>query len=101
MFFEEDGKEYCTAKGSIEKILSLCEFMQDGDKISKLARQKLLKQHEKLASEGYVEVTLLGQNVNAYGKDLEGYNYTFANLLKDLQKTSIKRIRFTRPQSTI
>ncbi len=55
----------------------------------------IIKEVEKLASEGYVEVTLLGQNVNAYGKDLEGYNYTFANLLKDLQKTSIKRIRFT------
>ena len=58
VFFEEDGKEYCTAKGSVEKILSLCEFMQDGDKISNLARQKLLKQHEKLAAEGYRLIAL-------------------------------------------
>ena len=26
-----------------------------------------------------MEVTLLGQNVNAYGKDIEGYNYNMAN----------------------
>lgn len=44
---------------------------------------------------GYLEVTLLGQNVNAYGKDLEGLNYTFPDLLKDLHKLPIKRIRFT------
>ena len=47
-----------------------------------------------LVSEGYKEVTLLGQNVNAYGKDLEG-DYTFGNLLYDLDKTGIERIRYT------
>ena len=42
---------------------------------------------------GYKEVTLLGQNVNAYGKDL--YNdYTLASLLLDVSKTGIERIRF-------
>lgn len=48
-----------------------------------------------LAKEGYVEVTLLGQNVNAYGNDFDDRKYTFANLLDDLYKTDIKRIRFT------
>lgn len=48
-----------------------------------------------LIDQGYLEVTLLGQNVNAYGKDLEGLDYTFPNLLKDLHKLPIKRIRFT------
>ena len=49
---------------------------------------------KQLANDGYTEVTLLGQNVNAYGKDL-GIDYTFANLLEDLNKIDIKRIRFT------
>ena len=57
--------------------------------------ESIIKEVENLAKRGYVEVTLLGQNVNAYGKDLEGRNYTFANLLEDLSKTSIKRIRYT------
>lgn len=56
--------------------------------------EDIIKEVETLASLGYVEVTLLGQNVNAYGKDLD-INYTFSNLLDDLNKTKIKRIRFT------
>jgi tRNA-2-methylthio-N6-dimethylallyladenosine synthase len=47
-----------------------------------------------LVANGYSEVTLLGQNVNAYGKDL-GKDYTMSNLLEDVAKTGIKRIRFT------
>ena len=55
----------------------------------------IIDEVEKLAQNGYVEVTLLGQNVNAYGKDFTDFNYTFSNLLEDLNQTSIKRIRFT------
>ncbi len=54
----------------------------------------IIKEVESLASDGYKEVTLLGQNVNAYGKDLN-INYGFADLLKDLNKIDIERIRFT------
>ena len=57
--------------------------------------EKIIEEVEKLAQAGYVEVTLLGQNVNAYGKDFTDLEYTFANLLEDLHKTSIKRIRYT------
>lgn len=55
----------------------------------------IIREVEKLAAEGYIEVTLLGQNVNAYGKDFQDITYTFANLLDDLNKTNIERIRFT------
>lgn len=47
----------------------------------------------KLIEDGYQEITLLGQNVNAYGKDLE-INYNMEDLLSDVSKTGIKRIRF-------
>ena len=56
--------------------------------------QDIIKEVQELADKGYKEVTLLGQNVNAYGKDL-GIDYTFANLLTDLNKINIDRIRFT------
>ena len=46
-----------------------------------------------LVSNGYKEVTLLGQNVNAYGKDLNS-NYGMAELLEDVAKTGIDRVRF-------
>ena len=46
-----------------------------------------------LKKQGYKEVTLLGQNVNAYGKDLDD-SYSMAYLLEDVAKTNIDRIRF-------
>ena len=46
-----------------------------------------------LAKLGYKEVTLLGQNVNAYGKDLKE-NDSFSSLLEKISKTGIERIRF-------
>ena len=53
----------------------------------------ILNEIEMLIKNGYKEVTLLGQNVNAYGKDLE-IKYNMANLLEDVAKTGIPRIRF-------
>ncbi|MCC5425398.1 tRNA (N6-isopentenyl adenosine(37)-C2)-methylthiotransferase MiaB [Clostridium botulinum] len=49
---------------------------------------------KKLISEGYKEITLLGQNVNSYGKDLEP-NVTFAELLKIVNNIEgLERVRF-------
>lgn len=48
---------------------------------------------KKLKSEGYQEVTLLGQNVNAYGHDLNE-DIEFSDLLESVAKTNIPRIRF-------
>lgn len=47
-----------------------------------------------LIKNGYKEVTLLGQNVNAYGKDFRNMNYSMENLLEDVAKTGIQRVRF-------
>ena len=57
--------------------------------------EKIIEEVKGLVEEGYLEVTLLGQNVNAYGKDFFDKDYTFGNLLYDLDKTGITRIRFT------
>ncbi len=55
--------------------------------------EDILKEVEELKKQGYMEVTLLGQNVNAYGKDLD-INYTMTNLLEDVAKIGIPRVRF-------
>lgn len=55
--------------------------------------QDVVKEVEDLVKDGYKEVTLLGQNVNAYGKDLNA-DYDFSDLLEAVAKTNIKRIRF-------
>ena len=53
----------------------------------------ILNEVKDLKENGYKEVTLLGQNVNAYGKDLDT-NYDMADLLSDVAKINIERIRF-------
>ena len=55
----------------------------------------IISEVEGLVKDGYIEITLLGQNVNAYGKDFKDMDYTFANLLLDLSDTGIQRIRYT------
>lgn len=55
--------------------------------------QDIIDEVKSLVNEGYKEVTLLGQNVNAYGKDLD-IDYTMEDLLNDVSKTKIERIRF-------
>ena len=57
-------------------------------------KEDILKEVEELVKDGYKEVTLLGQNVNAYGKDLYD-DYNLANLLEDVAKMGIPRVRFT------
>ena len=54
----------------------------------------VIKECQQLVDLGYQEITLLGQNVNAYGKDLdEGKD--FADLLEAVAKLGIPRLRFT------
>lgn len=57
--------------------------------------EDIINEVKELHNSGYIEVTLLGQNVNAYGKDFKDLDYTFGDLLTDLDKTGIERIRFT------
>ena len=54
----------------------------------------IIREIERLAEDGVVEVMLLGQNVNSYGKTLE-HPMTFAQLLREIEKIDkIERIRF-------
>lgn len=56
--------------------------------------EDIINEIMELASNGTKEVTLLGQNVNSYGKTLE-YEYTFTDLLRDINNIDgIERIRF-------
>ena len=54
----------------------------------------IIREIERLVADGVVEVMLLGQNVNSYGKTLE-HPVTFAKLLKEIEKIDgLERIRF-------
>ena len=56
--------------------------------------EEILAEVKRLVADGVVEVMLLGQNVNSYGKNLE-HPMTFAQLLREVAKVEgLKRIRF-------
>lgn len=61
--------------------------------------QLILDEVRRQAEDGVVEVTLLGQNVNSYGRDLRGDDRTgFANLLAAVAAVpGIQRVRYTSP----
>lgn len=59
--------------------------------------EDIIKEVKNLASQGFKEITLLGQNVNSYGKDFQ-LSYDFADLLKALDEVEgIERIRYMTP----
>ena len=55
--------------------------------------EDILKEAKSYVAAGVKEITLLGQNVNSYGRDLYGQP-AFAKLLEEMDKTGIERLRF-------
>ena len=76
-----------------DKFCTYCIVPYTRGKQRSRKKEDILAEVEDLVEKGYQEVTLLGQNVNAYGKDLYD-DYDMASLLEDVAKTNIKRIRF-------
>jgi tRNA-2-methylthio-N6-dimethylallyladenosine synthase len=59
---------------------------------------ELVAEVERLAADGVREVTLLGQNVNSYGRDLRPQRRSFSELLRAVDAVDgIDRIRYTSP----
>jgi tRNA-2-methylthio-N6-dimethylallyladenosine synthase len=59
---------------------------------------ELVAEAERLAADGVREVTLLGQNVNSYGRDLRPARASFAELLRRIDAVpGLDRIRYTSP----
>lgn len=70
-----------------------------GEEIS-IPPEMIVEQVQKSVDQGAVEVMLLGQNVNSYGRRFSDgrEKYTFTKLLQDISKVEgLKRIRFTSP----
>lgn len=65
-----------------------------GQEVSR-APESILEECRHLAAKGYKEITLLGQNVNSYGKDKPEWNTLFHDLLYEIDKIpGIERVRF-------
>ena len=86
-------KAYVNIIYGCDKFCTYCIVPYTRGKQRSRKKEDIIKEVKELVKEGYQEVTLLGQNVNAYGKDLYD-NYDLSNLLVDVAKTNIPRIRF-------
>lgn len=86
-------KAYINIIYGCDKFCTYCIVPYTRGKQRSRKKEDILKEVKELIKNGYQEITLLGQNVNAYGKDLYD-NYFLADLLKDISKLNIPRIRF-------
>ncbi|MEK4426307.1 tRNA (N6-isopentenyl adenosine(37)-C2)-methylthiotransferase MiaB [Solibacillus sp. FSL K6-1523] len=57
--------------------------------------EEIIQEVRELAAQGYKEIMLLGQNVNAYGKDFEDITYRLGDLMDAIRTIDIPRVRFT------
>ena len=77
-----------------DKFCTYCIVPYTRGKERSRLKKDILQEVKELKEAGYQEITLLGQNVNAYGKDLKEDNGDFASLLEDVAKIGIPRVRF-------
>lgn len=87
-------KAYVTITYGCDRFCSYCIVPHVRGRLQSRAREEILSEVETLAASGVVEVSLLGQNVDAYGKDRKD-GFGFAGLLKEVAAVKgIGRVRF-------
>jgi len=91
----QGGKAFVTIMQGCNKVCSFCIVPHVRGREVSRPSEKILREVESLADQGVVEVMLLGQNVNSYGKMTPG-ELSFAELLGRVNAIDgIERIRFT------
>ena len=90
---QSNFKAFVNISYGCDKFCTYCivPYTRGKERSRKMA--DILKECQELKDLGYKEVTLLGQNVNAYGKDLKDGS-SFARLLDEVAKIGIPRVRF-------
>ncbi|MCI3919508.1 tRNA (N6-isopentenyl adenosine(37)-C2)-methylthiotransferase MiaB [Paenibacillus sp. TRM 82003] len=93
---KRDGmKAWVNIMYGCDKFCTYCIVPYTRGKERSRRPEDVIAEVRELARRGFKEITLLGQNVNAYGKDFEDLEYTFGDLMDDMHKIDIPRIRFT------
>ncbi len=80
---EEKGKAWVSVMYGCNNFCTYCIVPHVRGRERSRSSQAIIKEVQSLVSDGYKDITLLGQNVNSYGKDLDE-NIDFADLLRKL-----------------
>lgn len=91
----EGVKAWVNIMYGCDKFCTYCIVPYTRGKERSRRPQDVLAEVRDLARQGFQEIMLLGQNVNAYGKDFEDIDYRFGDLMDDIRKIDIPRVRFT------
>jgi tRNA-2-methylthio-N6-dimethylallyladenosine synthase len=78
-----------------DKFCTYCIVPMTRGKERSRRPEDIIQEVRHLAAQGYQEITLLGQNVNAYGKDFTDMKYGLGDLMDEIRKIDIPRVRFT------
>jgi len=68
VYYNENGKNMCTIKGSLEVVLQFCSKMKISDSVKKIDKDKIMEQNESLAKEGYRVIALATGEVKSFEK---------------------------------
>ncbi|RKN86439.1 tRNA (N6-isopentenyl adenosine(37)-C2)-methylthiotransferase MiaB [Paenibacillus ginsengarvi] len=91
----EGMKAWVNIMYGCDKFCTYCIVPYTRGKERSRRPEDVIAEIRELARQGFKEITLLGQNVNAYGKDFADMTYLFGDLMDDVRKIDIPRIRFT------
>ena len=89
----DNYKAYVNISYGCDKFCTYCIVPYTRGKERSRKIDDILDECKTLVDAGYKEITLLGQNVDSYGKDLDD-GVTFAKLLEEVAKLGIPRLRF-------
>jgi len=92
---DDKVKAYVTIIRGCDKFCTYCVVPYTrGQEVSR-PPESIMEECRMLVQQGYKEISLLGQNVNSYGKDKPEWNCLFHDLLYQLDKLpGLERVRF-------
>lgn len=89
----DDVKAYVNITYGCDKFCTYCIVPYTRGRERSRSVEEIVNECRELVEQGYQEITLLGQNVNSYGKDFKN-GTTFAEILRKVAELGIPRLRF-------
>lgn len=86
-------KAYVNIMYGCDKFCTYCIVPYTRGRERSRLKEDIIEECRELVEQGYQEITLLGQNVNSYGKDFQD-GTSFADILEEVAKLGIPRLRF-------